>query len=57
MPHDEQTPDNSIELENTAQNYVPELPDWEFWRQRGACRIWQAVLLSMNVEPTKNLSQ
>ena len=52
MPQDEQTPDNSVELETTAQNYVPELPDWEFWRQRGACRLWKAVLLSMNVEPT-----
>lgn len=53
MPHNEPMSDYLVEPDNTAPNYVPELPDWEFWRQRGACRIWQAVLLSMNVEPTK----
>lgn len=29
-----------------------EQPDWGFWRRRSYCRIWQAVLLSLNVEPS-----
>ena len=32
-------------------SFEPETPDWEFWRQRSACRLWQAVLLTLNVEP------
>lgn len=38
--------------DQTMTPYEPELPDWEFWRQRGACRLWQAVLLTLNIEPT-----
>lgn len=32
--------------------YEPEIPRWEFWRQKGACRLWVAVLLTLNIEPT-----
>ena len=32
--------------------HEPEIPDWETWRQRGACRLWQAVLLTLNIKPT-----
>lgn len=39
--------------QNLPQMFTPERPDWEFWRQRGACRIWKAVMLSMNIEPTR----
>lgn len=27
-------------------------PNWELWRTRGACRIWKAVLISMEIKPT-----
>lgn len=27
-------------------------PNWEIWRTRGACPIWQAVLISMAIKPT-----
>lgn len=26
-------------------------PDWEYWRQRGAATLPQAVLLSLDIEP------
>lgn len=32
--------------------HKPEIPEWETWRQRGACRLWQAVLLTLNIKPT-----
>lgn len=53
MPNDRPTTNHSVESDNTTPEFQLEPPDWEFWRQRGACRIWQAVLLSINVEPTK----
>ena len=30
-------------------------PNWEMWRTRGACRIWQAVLISMAINPTSEV--
>ena len=30
-------------------------PNWELWRTRGACRIWQAVLISMAINPTSEV--
>lgn len=38
----------------SAVDMAPQLdrPDWGFWRRRSYCRIWQAALLSLNVEPT-----
>ena len=30
-------------------------PNWEMWRTRGACRIWQAVLISMAIKPTNRV--
>ncbi|WP_150118649.1 hypothetical protein [Collimonas fungivorans] len=29
-------------------------PDWALWQQSGAARIWYAVLLTMNIEPSVN---
>ena len=29
--------------------------NWEMWRTRGACRIWQAVLISMAINPTSEV--
>lgn len=29
-------------------------PDWAFWQRRSYCRIWQAALLSLNIEPTSS---
>lgn len=26
-------------------------PNWDLWRDRGACRIWKAVLISMAIKP------
>lgn len=26
-------------------------PNWYLWRNRGACRIWKAVLISMEIKP------
>lgn len=26
-------------------------PNWDLWRNRGACRIWKAVLISMDIKP------
>jgi hypothetical protein len=32
--------------------------DWKHWRERGYCRIWQAAMLSLNLEPSsENLSR
>jgi hypothetical protein len=31
----------------------PQSADWRHWRQRGYCRLWQAAMLTMNLEPTK----
>jgi hypothetical protein len=28
-------------------------PNWKIWRQSGSCRLWNAVALTMNVEPPK----
>ncbi len=30
----------------------PQSADWRHWRQRGYCRLWQAAMLTMNLEPT-----
>ena len=30
-------------------------PNWGFWRRRGACRLWKAVLISMAIDPETNL--
>lgn len=27
-------------------------PNWDLWRSRGACRIWKAVLISMEIKPS-----
>ncbi|MFM0072592.1 hypothetical protein PQQ86_15660 [Paraburkholderia sediminicola] len=42
---------------NTAAHHVtvnalPSPPDWKTWREKGGGRLWVAVLLSMNVNPT-----
>ena len=29
------------------------LPNWDHWRQRGHCMIWQAVMLTLNIHPSK----
>jgi hypothetical protein len=52
MPEDESAANHAAELETTSNDFISELPDWEFWRQRGLCRLWQAVLLSKNIEPS-----
>lgn len=38
--------------EDGAHVYLPDQPDWDFWKQRNGCRLWCAVLLSMNIEPS-----
>ena len=53
MATDSPTANHPAKSDKTSLELQPERPDWEFWRQRGACRIWEAVLLSLNVEPTK----
>lgn len=35
-----------------VENVDPVRPNWDTWRQRGACMLWKAALLSMNIEPT-----
>ncbi|MFP3801798.1 hypothetical protein [Paraburkholderia sp. SIMBA_027] len=37
--------------ENINQQ-APSLPDWRHWRESGGQRMWQAVLLSLNVNAT-----
>lgn len=32
-------------------------PNWEMWRTRGACRVWKAVLISMAIKPTLEVSR
>ncbi len=29
-------------------------PRWVHWRERGYCRLWQAVMLSLGLEPSRN---
>ena len=41
---------NSIQFFNAKVGAMPP-PDWDFWRSRGACRIWKAVLISMAIKP------
>lgn len=33
------------------------LPRWIHWRQSGACRLWMAVVLTLNVEPPKKAGE
>jgi hypothetical protein len=28
------------------------LPNWDHWRQRGHCRLWQAAMLTLKTEPS-----
>ena len=38
--------------EKTQGIEQPAQPNWTHWRERGFCRLWQAVMLSLNLEPT-----
>lgn len=38
--------------ESGTHVYFPDQPDWNYWKQREGCRLWCAVLLSMNIEPS-----
>ncbi|BEP70859.1 MULTISPECIES: hypothetical protein [unclassified Variovorax] len=46
------TTPSEIDSSSPAITTPLERPDWGFWRRRSYCRIWQAVLLSLNVEPS-----
>ena len=45
------TPSENTDL---AEVTAPIRPDWGFWQRRSYCRIWQAALLSLDVEPTRS---
>lgn len=36
---------------DATENTPPTEPRWSVWRQSESCRIWQAVLLTLNIEP------
>lgn len=46
---DDSEPSAFLEIGQTA---LP-TPNWKIWRQSGSCRLWNAVALTMNVEPPK----
>ncbi|WP_369642587.1 hypothetical protein [Acidovorax sp. A79] len=48
--------DEEDAVTDSAQLPIP-TPRWTFWRQSGTCRLWQAVVLTLNVEPPSKSRQ
>jgi hypothetical protein len=54
MASNHHTPTNDIDnaTPHPTTDVLPAVPEWKTWREKGGGRLWVAVLLSMNLNPT-----